>query len=197
MKRAEQLIKTDLKHLRRPWKCPVCTRTHGEWFKVDEETAKARVTLWVDWINDHDPYDMHGSIDPLWKYLIEYGRKPRKDFGSENHEARWEHWNWVLSDPLPDDTRRLQEHQKKFGNGRIRAVISQWHDSKQNGQTRQRHVVHGEGSLIGALSELGVGDFVDAATQEATADGLNWTLNMKFQCNAHSTRKSVSAKGSP
>jgi predicted GIY-YIG superfamily endonuclease len=185
MKRAEHLIKADLKHLRRPWKCSVCKRTHGEWFEVDEETAKARVTLWVDWINDRDPYDMDGNIDPLWKYLIEYGRKPRKVFGGKDHEARWEHWNWVLSDPLPKDSKAFQEHQKSFGSGRRRSILSQRRDGEPTTHTPQKHVVHDEGSLVGALSSLGVGQLVPGATQRATIGGTNWTLNINVMCGPH------------
>jgi predicted GIY-YIG superfamily endonuclease len=195
MKRAEQLIKVDLRHLRRPWKCSACKHTHEEWFEIDEETAKERVSLWVDWINDCDPYDTRGNIKPLWRYLIEYGRKPREDFGTKNHEARWRHWNWVLSEPVPTDILGFQKHEKKFSSIRRRTMPSQWDGGDQLALTHQQTVTHVDETSIEALKALGISQFLHAATQRVSTGGINWTLNINVQCEANVSKTNSQPRG--
>ncbi|KAG9189868.1 hypothetical protein G6011_06736 [Alternaria panax] len=195
MKRAEQLIKADLRHLRRPWKCSACKRTHGEWFEIDEETAKARVTSWVDWINDHDPYDSQGNIKPLWRYLVEYGRKPRDELDSKNHDVRWRHWDWVLSEPLPSDLPGFQKHEKKSSSMRRRTMPSRWDDGNQIAPTHQHVVTYVDGTSIEALKTLGITQLLHAATQTTTTRGINWTLNINVQCDEHARQEETSVNG--
>jgi predicted GIY-YIG superfamily endonuclease len=196
MKRAEQLIKADLRHLRRPWDCPACKRTHEEWFEIDEETAKARVTLWVNWINNCDPYDPYGYIKPLWRYLIEYGRNPREELDSRNHEARWKHWNWVLSEPLPSDMPGFQKHQRRSSGMSRRPMPSHRHGGQQIAPTHNQIITHVDRTSIEALQTLGINEFLHAATQTATNNNINWTLSINVQCDAHGNQRNPSIDGS-
>lgn len=196
MKRAEQLIKADLRHLRRPWDCPACKRTHEEWFEIDEETAKARVTLWVNWINNCDPYDSYGYIKPLWRYLIEYGRNPREELDSRNHEARWKHWNWVLSEPLPSDMPGFQKHQRRSSGMSRRPMPSHPHGGQQIAPTHNQIITHVDRTSIEALQTLGINEFLHAATQTATNNNINWTLSINVQCDAHGNQRNPSIDGS-
>jgi hypothetical protein len=52
MKRSERLVKEDLSHLRKHWKCrsPTCSTNHGEWHGIGEATAIGVVTRWIDWM---------------------------------------------------------------------------------------------------------------------------------------------------
>ncbi|OWY45792.1 hypothetical protein AA0119_g10978 [Alternaria tenuissima] len=195
MKRAEQLIKADLRHLRRPWKCSACKRTHEEWFEIDEEIAKARVTLWVDWINNCDPYDSHGNIKPFWRYLIEYGRNPREELDSKNHEARWRHWYWVLSEPLPSDIPGFQKHQRKSSGMRRRAMPSQWYKNEKVAPTHNQTITNVDGTSIEALQTLGISEFLHAATQTATNSSINWTLSINVQCDAYGDQEEPPVNG--
>lgn len=116
-KRAERLIKLDLKHLCRPWFCPSCRQRHVEYFEVTEERAKAIVERWTDWINGNQPYSSDGNITPLWNHLILFGRRPNQPMRTYDHEARWAHWSWVLSSPSEGDLRHLQESTAQHGFG--------------------------------------------------------------------------------
>ncbi|KAF7671178.1 hypothetical protein GT037_010739 [Alternaria burnsii] len=196
MKRAEQLIKADLRHLRRPWDCSACKRTHEEWFEIDEESAKARVTLWVNWINNCDPYDSYGNIKPLWRYLIEYGRNPREELDSRNHEARWKHWNWVLSEPLPSDMPGFQKHQRRSSGMSRRPMPSHRHGGQQIAPTHNQIITHVDRTSIEALQTLGINEFLHAATQTATNNNINWTLSINVQCDAHGNQRNPPIDGS-
>ncbi|KAH7563553.1 hypothetical protein BM1_00600 [Bipolaris maydis] len=116
-KRAERLIKLDLKHLCRPWFCSSCQQRHGEYFEITEERAKATVEKWEDWINSSQPYSSDGSIIPLWKYLILFHRTPKQAMRAYDHEARWAHWSWVLSPASEDDLRDFQDNFEQHGFG--------------------------------------------------------------------------------
>jgi hypothetical protein len=99
MKRAEKLALIDMDHLKTKWICSKCSREHQEWFQISEEKAKAVVAKWVTWINKQAPYNAEGNLEPIWGWLIEYRRVPRTAFEDDDHEARWAHWNKVLSRP--------------------------------------------------------------------------------------------------
>ncbi|EUC41070.1 hypothetical protein COCMIDRAFT_107177 [Bipolaris oryzae ATCC 44560] len=108
-KRAERLVKLDLKHLCRPWFCSSCQQRHGEYFQVTEERAKEIVERWVDWINRCQPYGADGNINPLWNHLIQFSRTPKQAMRNYDHEARWAHWSWMLSSPSEDDLKDLAQ----------------------------------------------------------------------------------------
>jgi hypothetical protein len=120
MKRAEKLAKRDLNHLRRDWKCSKCSKTHEEWFEVDEETAKEVIKRWTEWINKQVPYELnkqtpndeHWRLKPMWAWLMDEQRAPRVSFGDDDHQARWTHWDRVLS---PPSFKTKVEYSKKAG----------------------------------------------------------------------------------
>jgi hypothetical protein len=99
MKRAEKLAKRDLDHLRRDWWCPKCSKTHEEWFEVDEERAMEVMRRWTKWINEQAPYGKDGKLKPIWVWLMDVRRAPRVLFGQDDHQARWTKWKHVLSRP--------------------------------------------------------------------------------------------------
>ncbi|USP82290.1 hypothetical protein yc1106_09564 [Curvularia clavata] len=115
VKRAEKLILSDLQHLRKPWHCSSCRQSHGEYFEVTVERAKSIVARWVEWINRRGPYQSDRNITSLWKYLIHYGRLPTKEIEAHDHEARWTHWDWVLSEPSESE---IESHIKRSATGR-------------------------------------------------------------------------------
>jgi hypothetical protein len=102
IKKIEKLVKTDLLHLKQPWMCK-CGRTHGEWFKVDEQTALRSVNMWVNWMKQK-PY-AGIEIKPLWRTLIETARGPAKMFDHHDHAARHNHWEKALMEPTKDEER--------------------------------------------------------------------------------------------
>jgi hypothetical protein len=121
MKRAEKLAKRDLNHLRRDWKCSKCSKTHEEWFEVDEETAKEVTKRWTEWINkqapyefnNHTPNDEHWRLKPIWAWLMDERRVPRASFGHDDHQARWNHWDRLLLPPSSNTGRAWVEYSKK------------------------------------------------------------------------------------
>lgn len=113
--RAEKLILSDLQHLNRPLYCSVCRQNHREYFQVTVERAKAIVERWVEWINRRNPYQSDKHVTSLWKYLILYGRSLAKQIEAHDHEARWAHWDWVLSEPSDSD---IERHIERSGTSR-------------------------------------------------------------------------------
>ena len=109
VKRVERLAHTDLKHLGRPWKCGRCPEEHREWFEVEEEIAKEIVRKWIKWINEQNPY-LEGQLDPLWGYLMDWGRVPNPELEPKDHIGRWDHWNKVLSPISKADRENFEAH---------------------------------------------------------------------------------------
>ena len=109
VKRVERLAHTDLKHLGRSWKCERCSEEHREWFEVEEETAKEIVRKWIKWINEQDPY-RGGTLEPLWGYLMDWGRVPNPELEPKDHIGRWDHWNKVLSPVSKADRENFEAH---------------------------------------------------------------------------------------
>jgi hypothetical protein len=99
VKKAEELAKLDLDHLRRDWWCPNCLETHREWFQVDEERAMEVTKRWTTWINKETPYAKDGKLKLMWAWLMDVRRVPRVLFGQDDHQARWTMWKHVLSRP--------------------------------------------------------------------------------------------------
>jgi hypothetical protein len=87
VKRAERLIHIDLKHLIKRWNCDRCSRKHHEWFEVEEEIAKEIVKKWTRWINEQNPY-FNGQLEPLWGYLMDWGRVPDPELENQDHTGR-------------------------------------------------------------------------------------------------------------
>jgi hypothetical protein len=120
MKRAEKLAKLDMDHLRTDWMCTSCSQKHTEWFRVSEDKAKAVLKRWVTWINEQAPYVIDEqapcngrvNIAPIWGWLMDYRRVPRFDFGNDDHEARWAHWDYVLSLPSRKARSKFEEYEK-------------------------------------------------------------------------------------
>ena len=123
MKRAEKLAKLDMDHLRKDWKCSSCSQTHKEWFQVDEEKAKRVTRKWIEWINEQKPYKSSGELEPMWGWLMDFGRVPRHDFAENDHEARWAHWDHVLPPPSRTDL-------KKFNGREMLKSVDRHSDSK-------------------------------------------------------------------
>lgn len=99
MKRAEKLLKADMKHLKKEWTCKACSREHGEWFEVGVEQAYVIAKRWTEWLK-RAPYDGHGELHEFWKETI-LTTNHAVDFASHDHNARWSHWSELLSQPLP------------------------------------------------------------------------------------------------
>jgi hypothetical protein len=99
VKKAEELARLDLDHLRRDWWCPKCSQTHEEWFQVDQDRAMEVTKRWTTWINEQAPYSKDGKLKPMWAWLMDVRRVPRVLFGKDDHQARWTKWKHVLSRP--------------------------------------------------------------------------------------------------
>ncbi|KAH8699385.1 T5orf172 domain-containing protein [Phaeosphaeriaceae sp. PMI808] len=84
VRRAEKLIKADLGHVCRPLKCPKCSKTHNEWFDINEQEAREVVARW----NEDPEHD--------------------------DHHARWKHWDAALSKPEESDHVAFQEYQERM-----------------------------------------------------------------------------------
>ncbi|KAH7381233.1 hypothetical protein DE146DRAFT_636983 [Phaeosphaeria sp. MPI-PUGE-AT-0046c] len=102
VERIEALVKLDLRDLNEPWQCQKCGREHQEWFRIDEEQAKRILQMWVDWL-EQKPYEVDGSIKPLWRHLLWKGRRPSPRFSNGDHKARRAHWDYALGLPTQDE----------------------------------------------------------------------------------------------
>jgi hypothetical protein len=123
IRRIEKLVKTDLLHLKQPWICRKCGSTHGEWFKVDEQTAIRTANMWVDWMKQK-PY-AGIRIKPLWRTLVGTARRPAKMFDHHDHAARHGHWGQALMEPTEDEERA-------FGEKEVQMVLSKQQDGGKN-----------------------------------------------------------------
>lgn len=160
MKRAERLVKLDLGHVCRPWYCAKCQHTHKEYFEVDEDKAKMIVDRWVDWINNCDPYDQTGDMLPIWSRLLHYDRVAAPGIGSHDHEARWAHWESVLSAPSADDIARFDKLRitpSEHVRGGEQAVTGMRADSDEKDRGSQSLSRQNGGRLVdaGILASLG------------------------------------------
>jgi len=123
IRRIEKLIKIDLLHLNQPWICRKCGSKHGEWFKVDEETAIRTASMWVDWMKQK-PY-ADGRIKPLWRTLLGTARRPARMFDHHDHATRHGHWGQALMEPTEDEKREFREKE-------MQVVLSKRQDGGKN-----------------------------------------------------------------
>lgn len=140
MKRVEQLIKADMGHLCREWKCSHCVQTHTEWFQIDIEKAKRIVNKWSDWIYERQPYGSDGILLPIWSYLMDWGRGLPIHLQNHDHEARWAHWEYILSPPSSNDTTSFERHMKivKQSNGKSTVILPRQLDKEKENQSNRQ-----------------------------------------------------------
>jgi len=95
--RTECLIHTFLLDLCRPYKCDMCGASHGEWFEIANEPAKAVVDLWVNFIVQESPYDP--ETKQLRPFIADLIKRRGYLFAVEESklEATREYWNRSLS----------------------------------------------------------------------------------------------------
>ena len=68
--RVEQLAHAELALQRQLHSCPVCGKTHREWFKASHGLAKSVVLRWAKWIAKQ-PYEDHsGELHPAWVKML-------------------------------------------------------------------------------------------------------------------------------
>ncbi|KAF2129432.1 hypothetical protein P153DRAFT_357010 [Dothidotthia symphoricarpi CBS 119687] len=185
VKRAEQLVKLDMKHLCRPWKCSICCQKHGEWFEIEEEKAKGIMNRWVKWINERDPYQEDLTLDPIWKFLMDYGRMPQREIGHNDHEARQLHWIWVLSQPTSSDKRRFEEHKnsRRHDDSEAQSTIHQHRDSDKS---VQQHAPKYQETMTAPSDSAGIGHVI-----RTLADGgqdVKLTIRIEIKGNSSTSR---------
>lgn len=143
----------DLKHLCKPWKCCRCSRTHEEWFEIDDAEAMKVVDRWVKWVNQLRPYKKN-ELEPIWKYLMDYGRVPLERLRNNDHDARWAHWQWVLSPPSSGDFEGPRRHGDDNKQGDI---DQQRHDTNGNKERSddKRAFKRGQATNLKRLKDVG------------------------------------------
>ena len=79
--RVEKIIHLDLRNAQHTFICPCKTKKrgsqhdndglteHGEWFKIDSQTAIDTVMKWRDWMHQN-PYDVSGNLKLDWRNRI-------------------------------------------------------------------------------------------------------------------------------
>jgi hypothetical protein len=78
-------------------------------------------TRWTEWINKQEPYeinnqtpnDKHWRLKPIWAWLMDERKAPRASFGEDDHQARWDHWDGLLSPPSFKTGRAWVKYSKK------------------------------------------------------------------------------------
>ncbi|KAF1942977.1 hypothetical protein EJ02DRAFT_511376 [Clathrospora elynae] len=103
--RTEVLIHAYLSDLCRPYKCDACNASHGEWFEIAEEPAKALVSRWVDFMSQEIPYDPETrQIQPFMQNLVKI-----REYLFENADIEFQavrkHWDQIM---LPSSLDRFQ-----------------------------------------------------------------------------------------
>jgi predicted GIY-YIG superfamily endonuclease len=161
MKRAEELAKVDMEHLKKAWKCSSCGEMHTEWFEVSAEVAKGVVKKWVTWINEQLPYDEPTQcnddgqpkrpkpLKPLWSWLIDRKRVPQSDFENDDHEARWKHWDFVLSKPTPDEKHEYRKVEiKRLGKEVDKTSVKTLPVRQQTSSAQQGEIIAHNSTVI-------------------------------------------------
>jgi hypothetical protein len=90
--RTELLVHTYLSDMRRPYKCTnaSCNRVHEEWFAIPTEAAISAVKRWVQFMKQHDPYDIKSlELNPFWSLWIKAHSNPCTDIDANLVRARW------------------------------------------------------------------------------------------------------------
>jgi hypothetical protein len=103
--RTELLVHAYLSDLRQPYRCTnkSCNRVHDEWFVISTEAAISAVERWVQFMNQHDPYDIKSmELNPFWSLWLKAHRNPCTDTDADLVRARW---NAILSPSTLDWSR--------------------------------------------------------------------------------------------
>lgn len=91
--RTELLIHAYLSDMCRPYRCTnkSCNRMHGEWFVISAEAAISAVERWVQFMNQHDPYDIKSlELNPFWSLWLKAHSIPCTDIDADLVRARWD-----------------------------------------------------------------------------------------------------------
>ncbi|CAI6342565.1 unnamed protein product [Periconia digitata] len=161
-KRADQLLKLDMRHLQKKWVCS-CNHEHGEWFQIDVDEACRVAKRWTDWINHKSPYDLQGDLKRSWADAIFY-KTPSADIADPSHGKRWDHWAALLSQLMPaaDDHTAQTESVRRYAAGHIPSTHTLAHRTRdsnhsQNAITTSDQIAGRAASAIGGqLSHSGV-----------------------------------------
>ena len=87
---------------------------------------------------------------------MDYGRRPRRQIGHHDHEARQAHWTWLLSAPLPSDIERFDRHNAggKHKDKKKEAVAQQRNNDEMKALPHRQHTSGSQMALTGPLTEL-------------------------------------------
>lgn len=109
-KRLEALIKADLEHHCHRWTCnehtkkgEKITKTHEEFFQVTKDIAVDTLERWKDFMEKEEPYGWNRQLRPIWKHLLQARRPEFVAHVTISHEARQEHWDFMLAPPETSD----------------------------------------------------------------------------------------------
>lgn len=98
--RTESLIHAYISDLCRPYTCERCGTRHGEWFEVTDESARAYVDKWANFMTQERPYSADSKeLQPFFRNLVRLRERLLK--GLENDEFR-KGWVQILSPTAMD-----------------------------------------------------------------------------------------------
>ena len=90
--RTELLVHAYLSDTCQPYRCTSksCNKAHEEWFVISAEAAISAVKRWVQFMNQHDPYDIKSrGLDPFWTLWLKTHSNPCTDLDADLVRARW------------------------------------------------------------------------------------------------------------
>lgn len=91
--RTELLVHAYLSDMCQPYMCTnkSCNRVHKEWFVISAEAAISAVERWVQFMNQHDPYDIKSlELNPFWSLWLKAHSIPCTDIDADLVRARWD-----------------------------------------------------------------------------------------------------------
>ena len=92
--RTELLVHAYLSDKRQPYNCGMksCNRVHDEWFVISTDSAIAAVERWVQFMNQHAPYDVKSlKLNPFWAlWLKAHSSLHCTDSDADLVRARWD-----------------------------------------------------------------------------------------------------------